>query len=392
MNNKLTKQEITALEYHENRIEKRLQTFLEAGESLCYIRDHKLYRIKFKTFQEYIKNRWDLSKSVGYQLIDLFEVNQKLSKTSAIADKLPETESQYRELAKLKKNPELMGEVWEAALAKAQEEQKQVTAKLIAEERKKREEVKNDYFQQIQKLREALKEPEYSFQHTNEELADLFDLPLGIVLRTVSDISNWRVMNNSLQTIVEKDKYIEELNSVIESQSLSLEDYQIREEELFEKEENLNTEIESAVNDKIEKQLKKERAFLNQEKQQIEAAKKQLEQELKQARKLKSEAELKVSESEKLTQWIDYLEGFTDNLNAHAEMIVKSTKFIQALPDLSVLKENQESIQSPKLATVIEGFWEASESYGMAIQKISLSLKKMEEQLRINPTIEVDHQ
>ena len=55
----------------------------EIGLALREIRDARLYREKYRTFEAYLKEKWDLSKSFGYELIQYATEFE----TSAIADK-----------------------------------------------------------------------------------------------------------------------------------------------------------------------------------------------------------------------------------------------------------------------------------------------------------------
>jgi hypothetical protein len=72
-----------------------LQTFMEIGEALLEIRDSRLYRANFKTFEEYCRERWKMSKPQAYRLVDAAEVSKNLS---PIGDIQPTHESQVRPL------------------------------------------------------------------------------------------------------------------------------------------------------------------------------------------------------------------------------------------------------------------------------------------------------
>lgn len=95
----LTEPERETLEQYEGSIDKALQYGLEAGIALKAIRDERLYREQFKTFEEYCRKRWGLARPTAYQRIDAGESYQVLS---AIADIQPPTnEYQTRVLAGL---------------------------------------------------------------------------------------------------------------------------------------------------------------------------------------------------------------------------------------------------------------------------------------------------
>jgi hypothetical protein len=70
--------------------------FWAAGKALQVIRDARLYRDTHATFEDYLAERWDMSRSQAYRLIDAWPLAERLS---PIGDKL--NESQVRELLPL---------------------------------------------------------------------------------------------------------------------------------------------------------------------------------------------------------------------------------------------------------------------------------------------------
>lgn len=108
----LNKEEVNELERCEVVIRQGLQTFIEVGQALLTIRDKRLYRSEFKTFEEYCNERWGMRKTWLYQMIGSAEV---ISNLSANADILPSTESQARPLTKLE--PEVQIEAWSEVVA-----------------------------------------------------------------------------------------------------------------------------------------------------------------------------------------------------------------------------------------------------------------------------------
>lgn len=106
----LTQTEETRLRELERAVTIGLQRFAEAGLALIEIRDNKLYRATHKTFEAYLKDRWSLSRSHGYQLMDSAEVIKNLS---SIADILPSSESVARPLASLEEDEQ--GAAWNEA-------------------------------------------------------------------------------------------------------------------------------------------------------------------------------------------------------------------------------------------------------------------------------------
>jgi hypothetical protein len=103
----LSKDERSALEAYERTIEAGLQTFIEVGRALLAIRDGKLYRADYGTFEEYCQRRWGVSRPYAYQLMDASVVVENVS---AIADIIPINEAQARPLTRL--DPEAQRQVW----------------------------------------------------------------------------------------------------------------------------------------------------------------------------------------------------------------------------------------------------------------------------------------
>ena len=54
----LVESERSELLQHEQVIEKGLKTFVDVGNALLAIRDKRLYRQGFGTFEDYCKDRW----------------------------------------------------------------------------------------------------------------------------------------------------------------------------------------------------------------------------------------------------------------------------------------------------------------------------------------------
>lgn len=114
MSDDLTTMEAAALTAYEQTISRGLRTFLEVGRALTAIRDARLYRASYSTFDDYCRDRWSLTHSRAYQLMDAAAVVETLQ-SSTIVEVLPERESQVRPLTKL--DPSRQVEVWQAAVA-----------------------------------------------------------------------------------------------------------------------------------------------------------------------------------------------------------------------------------------------------------------------------------
>ena len=109
----LTVVECNQLNKCEEIIEEGLQTFVDVGRALQIVREGKLYRTKFDTFEDYCQHRWQFTKQHANRLI-------KASETVAILDEnpgvetLPSKERQVRPLNKLHKDDR--ADAWNQAL------------------------------------------------------------------------------------------------------------------------------------------------------------------------------------------------------------------------------------------------------------------------------------
>lgn len=127
----LTDQEETRLSTLETMIERGFKSFAESGKALAVVRDEKLYRASYKTFEEYCQDRWGINRRYADRLIESAEVVNKLvdkirpmglkieDEGAAVEESgrllLPITERQIRELAKAPE--EEQAEVWQEVIA-----------------------------------------------------------------------------------------------------------------------------------------------------------------------------------------------------------------------------------------------------------------------------------
>ncbi len=95
--------------------------------ALKEIRDQRLYRQHFETFEEYCIRRWELSRPRAYALCAASEVVDGLSPIGDIR-LLPENEAQARPLTRLKA-AEHRQRAWEMAVSTATAEKRRVTAR-----------------------------------------------------------------------------------------------------------------------------------------------------------------------------------------------------------------------------------------------------------------------
>jgi hypothetical protein len=87
------------LESLEEVIESGVESYLATGSALKEIRDQRLYREGFKSFDAYVKSRWCFQRDYADKLIDSSETKQKVHTMvgSSGADKI-QNERQLREL------------------------------------------------------------------------------------------------------------------------------------------------------------------------------------------------------------------------------------------------------------------------------------------------------
>jgi len=111
----LSEREAEELATCERIIERGLRTFLEVGSALLKIRDLRLYRNEYATFEDYYRERWSLERSQVYRLMDAAEVTRNLQSSPMGEVPLPSNERQARPLTKLK-DPEEQRKAWERAV------------------------------------------------------------------------------------------------------------------------------------------------------------------------------------------------------------------------------------------------------------------------------------
>lgn len=114
LNEPLSEGESSEFSACENVIERGLKSFVEVGQALQQIREGRLYRHDFKTFEEYCDQRWDMTRRFANYQIAAAQVVQNLG---TIVPK-PATESQARPLSSLP-DPESQRAAWQLAQAKA---------------------------------------------------------------------------------------------------------------------------------------------------------------------------------------------------------------------------------------------------------------------------------
>lgn len=99
----------------EATIERGMQTFVEVGLALMEIRDGRLYRAEYGTFEEYCQERWGWERRHAYRLIDAAAAVENVSNWTQ--NQVPANEAQARPLTSLP--PAQQREAWERVLETA---------------------------------------------------------------------------------------------------------------------------------------------------------------------------------------------------------------------------------------------------------------------------------
>ena len=93
-----------------------VKAFAEAGKALARIRDKQLYRESHNSFESYVAEKWQMSRSHAARLIEAAAVVANLSSPNGDVA-LPASEFQARQLAEL--TPESQKAAWEQILKEA---------------------------------------------------------------------------------------------------------------------------------------------------------------------------------------------------------------------------------------------------------------------------------
>jgi hypothetical protein len=170
--------EVQTLEHYERIIAQGIQTFVEVGRALMAISEQRLYRQSYGTFEDYLRQRWDMSRPRAYQLIDAAQV---IDTVSTSVDIVPLNEAQARPLASL--TPDQQVEVWREVVETAPAGK--VTAKHVKETVKRAKRQATGQNGITPKLKDP--EPRRSARHEVQE---------GLVwgLREVKDEDAWELL------------------------------------------------------------------------------------------------------------------------------------------------------------------------------------------------------
>lgn len=125
---KLNAAEKLELETHEAVIAKGNKSFFELGDALNAIRNSKLYRESYRTFEDYVEKKWLMSRPNAYRRMFAAEMMGVLT---AEGGTLPRNESQLRPFSVLKVERDDWKTMWSYIVKQAKS--KPLTAVLITE-------------------------------------------------------------------------------------------------------------------------------------------------------------------------------------------------------------------------------------------------------------------
>lgn len=151
----------------EQRIERGLKSFLDVGQALTEIRDSRLYKGTHDTFEDYCRERWNLSRPRAYEMIGAAEVVSGMPDTAA-----PITSA--RQATELAKVPELeRAEVWQETVERTNGKPTAAAVREVTEEQRKRAAEQRDareHLRQIVELAWSPNWPEGHVEHWAKQL------------------------------------------------------------------------------------------------------------------------------------------------------------------------------------------------------------------------------
>jgi len=147
----ITLDERSRLYQLEETIKQGLNTFVDVGNALLEIRDKRLYRQEYSTFEEYFQTVWGMSKMHAYRLMDSAGVIDNLKSNQLVT--FPTNESQARPLATLEPDEQI--EAWKRVITSTPEGK--VTAAIVLKavkevEQERREERRQERIENIAEM------------------------------------------------------------------------------------------------------------------------------------------------------------------------------------------------------------------------------------------------
>jgi len=111
----LTPPEREFLKSYEEVLQRGLGTFFEVGNALIAIRDARLYRVDYETFDAYCHERWGIGRTYAWRVIGAAERLRLLPP----GDQNPRPTSEFQMRPFLKLRPEAFPPAWQKIVAKS---------------------------------------------------------------------------------------------------------------------------------------------------------------------------------------------------------------------------------------------------------------------------------
>jgi DNA modification methylase len=194
--------------YHElkNRCK---AAWIDFANAIIEIRDSKLYRVEYNTFEDFCNSELAVSVRYAQMLTASAEVVANITNANNCSH-LPQTESQTRPLTRLE--PELQPIVW----ADVVENNEEITAKKV-EQTISDYEVINEAIKEEKRIEVNIFNPDPQNPVITNRLAELSKMPIQEQLKAVKEIAKEirSAESNDKRELIEKRKqeYIEILNS-----------------------------------------------------------------------------------------------------------------------------------------------------------------------------------
>lgn len=152
---KLDHMEVILLMRLEAVVEEGQLVFIEVGQALATIRDKRLYREGYATFEEYISDRWAITDRRARQLIAGARTAIELRDATGI---VPKHERHIRDLSKLSYFERV--KLWREVVENARAKKRSVTSKDVFEAVRRRDGAKNRAREAREERRRAEEEVE----------------------------------------------------------------------------------------------------------------------------------------------------------------------------------------------------------------------------------------
>ena len=270
--------------------------------------------------------------------------------------------------------------------------------------------MEQDLEQKIDQLKQSLQSsPHFQVDYWAKE----YQLPIKIVSEIVGNFRKEQANANlfqSYQQLEQKSAQMEQLTQSqnqqwnqkehkyksqileLEKQNLSLTADLVELEKEREKiqlqQTQLDQQIESAVNDKVDELLQQERRALQIKLQQLAEQEKKLNSQTKKLKSSLKEVEQAKHNLQNLNDWVNTLDQFNHSLNDHVQYIVATFRKLQEVPNLNFLEDSEQEIAHQNVHQVVSEFHHNSERYSQAITDLRTALGKINRPLL--KTIDVD--